>query len=212
MTLSAANLEVRREAFEEALALVKTIETFEDYKKIAYEAFRQAITRADVDRAKEIILAHREHLLKTNPKFAAELAEHRGKMRMNISQARAEAQVNEREAELTAQQKTSKYAMMADLNGGESPEAWAKRHQITKKRTFEEAEKEAHIKLICPICFGPDHNNIVNGVPTCTKCWHKLVPQTDLKKYNRDYRRRWKRKKNKPFGRTNKRRKRKWLH
>lgn len=47
-------------------------------------------------------------------------------------------------------------------------------------------------KLICPICKGPNRGNIMNGIPTCMICKHKLIPISHLKKYNRKYRRNWK--------------------
>jgi ribosomal protein L37AE/L43A len=47
-------------------------------------------------------------------------------------------------------------------------------------------------ELVCPLCRESDHHNRVNGKAWCFKCRMELVPQSDLKKYNREWRRRFK--------------------
>jgi len=70
-----------------------------------------------------------------------------------------------------------------------------------KTRTFDEAKEQMQEKLVCPICNSSNKGNLINDTPTCchnTKeygPWHRLVTHSELKNYNRAYRRRWKKKK-----------------
>ena len=47
-------------------------------------------------------------------------------------------------------------------------------------------------RLICPICMDIDRGNVINDVHMCIGCMHELVPIGDISKYNRKYRRAWK--------------------
>jgi hypothetical protein len=49
-------------------------------------------------------------------------------------------------------------------------------------------------ELICPLCRELDSHNRMNGKAICFKCMMELVPQSDLKQYNREWRRRFKKK------------------
>jgi len=73
---------------------------------------------------------------------------------------------------------------------------WVQSHRM-KMRSSEEVEntiKQGILQksdLMCPICYDSDRGNIVDGEPMCMKCWHKLVPNSEIEKYNRAYRRKW---------------------
>ena len=63
----------------------------------------------------------------------------------------------------------------------------------TRVRKVPVEELENNTEMWCPICNKLDKNrNIINDKPSCMTCFHELVPKSDLRKYNRAYRRRWK--------------------
>ena len=61
--------------------------------------------------------------------------------------------------------------------------------------SFAALKEKVETKLVCPICKEKDRGNIINDRPTCVKCMHDLVPESNLKNYNREYRRSWGRRK-----------------
>lgn len=62
---------------------------------------------------------------------------------------------------------------------------------VVYPQTFEEAKEKAEEVLVCPICGASDKGNIMNNELACMKCMHRLVPESELKDYNREYRRNW---------------------
>ncbi len=149
-------------------------------------------TQEALDAQSEKMWSARKRLLKVDPKFRAMI-----KAREDAANAEAEesrrqietkykAIMSEAEVEVSAAMMRARAVMgMSDAD----VEEWVQKHKF-KALTPEEAKTKS--KLVCPICRGPDRKNIINGEPGCIRCVHVLVPESELKNYNRAYRRRWK--------------------
>jgi len=136
---------------------------------------RKLIKKAD-EKAKEV----KARLTKTNPEFRIIIDERKRQAKRDVDQRTAEYRAG--------------MAKSARMEAERIRDNFATEHRM-KVRTLEETEKEISSELICPICQDSDRGNLMNGVPTCFKCWHKLIPKSELKNYNRAYRRAWKKRK-----------------
>jgi len=160
----------------------------------AWNGLSEVHPRDDLDAQSEKMRAARKRLLKVDPEFRSMIKdrEDEAKEDADVRREQIEAKhkliMSDAEKEVAAAITKAKATLRmseADLD------EWAQKHRF-KILTPEEAEVKS--ALVCPICRGPDRGNIVNGEPACLKCMHKLVPKSELKNYNRNYRRRWKRK------------------
>ena len=139
----------------------------------------------------------RKRLLKVDPEFRAMIKDREDKANAEAEARRMQIETtyntitSEAEAEVSAAKMRARALMrMADAD----LEEWVQTHRF-KIRTPEEAKPKS--KLVCPICYGPERFNTLNDKPTCFKCMHELVPESELKNYNREYRRSWKRRRKK---------------
>lgn len=162
----------------------------------AWNGLSEVHTQEALESQSEKMWAARERLLKVDPEFRAmikdgedkanaEAEARRIEIKTKFEMLRSEAEAESRSIISAANAKANAAMRMseAELND------WAEKHRF-KTRPPEEAEVKS--KLICPICHGPDMGNKINGKPACIPCRHELVPESELKNYNRDYRRRWK--------------------
>lgn len=143
----------------------------------ALDGLRKVHTHEELEFQKEKVNASKKLLLEIDPEFRATIEERKQQARVRAGQmtnlARSKAEGLRRDAEGRV-------------------EDFVQKHRF-KTRTPEEAEDTVNDGLICPICHGPDRGNIMNGEPFCFGCMHKLVPKSELRNYNRAYRRKWKR-------------------
>ena len=151
----------------------------------------------------EIVNAKKADLMKTNPEFKsimdADIREN--KMRADESKALHKAKMAEATAD--ANRIRSEALMKAESarrDARSSVDDWVAKTRI-KVRTPEEAEAALDDKLGCPNPKCEDHGknsgNIMNDVPACFSCMHKLVPKSKFKDYNRKYWRKFNRKRKK---------------
>jgi len=163
----------------------------------AWNGLSEVHTQEDLEAQSEKMWEARKRLLEVDPEFRAMI-----KTREDKANAEAEARrvkietkhksiMSEAEAEsqsiISAANAKAKIAMqMSEVD----LDAWAQKHRF---KIMPPKETEVKSKLICPICSDMDRGNIINEKPTCFSCMHELVPKSEIKNYNRDYRRRWRR-------------------
>ena len=159
----------------------------------AWNGLSQVHTQEDLEAQSEKMWTARKRLMKVDSEFRAEMKAREEKVNAEIEESKRQIQskhkimVSEAEVEVSASMMKAKALMR--MPDGELDE-WIQKYKF-KVITSEKAEIKS--KLVCPICHGPDRHNIINGKAVCFECMHELVPESELKDYNRDYRRRWKR-------------------
>ena len=156
----------------------------------ALKSLKTAHTQKELDIVKVRVNEAKERLLAVDLEFRTMIEERKRESKIRADQMRAEHR------EIMAETKQKANAVRFKVEALRR-EADSKREEVAKQykfetRTHEEAEEIINDKLICPICRGPDRGNIMNGEPYCFGCMHKLVPKSELKNYNRVYRRNWK--------------------
>lgn len=151
------------------------------------EMLKDVHTREEFEALKARHDAARQRLLEMDPEFREMVNKNRAAMRQSEGDVTT----------ISPLEKAEHYKSIIDSklresqrSQDESIRVWVEQHKL-KKRAYEEATKKD--PLICPICYDADFGNRMNDVPVCLKCRHELIPSSELKKYNRDYRRNWKR-------------------
>ena len=178
---------------ETAIELFRLVIDFEEYKEGLREVLTRCHTREELDRAKLVIDEKKNELMETNKEFKAimDRRKQEAKMRSDESIAIHKAKM----AEVTANaNKIRSEAMIkaeaARMDARTRVDDWVSTTRI-RKAPVEELENKS--ELWCPICVKEDKNrNIINDKPSCAICWHELVPKSELPKYNRKYRRQFK--------------------
>jgi len=157
----------------------------------AWGSLSDVHTQEALEAQSEKMWEARRRLLKVDPEFRTMLKAREDKTNAEAEERKRQIQskhktiVSEAEAEVaTAMTKARAIMRMPD---GELDE-WVQKHRF---KIVKPEEAEIKSKLICPICQGPDRGNLLNSKPACFECMHELVPESELKNYNRAYRRRW---------------------
>lgn len=168
----------------------------------ALEGLKEVHTREELDIQRKIVDESKNLLLKIDPEFKLMTEENKRKRKIESDKIRAEYRAKSSEVESKASFIRAR-AEAARRESEKQIDNWVKT-KIVKKRSLKEFKDQIKFNqtntisnLICPICGDSDKGNFVNGVPTCMICMHKLVIKSDLKKYNRKYRRSWNRRGNK---------------
>jgi len=160
----------------------------------AWNGLSQVHTQKELEAQSKKMWAARKRLLKVDLEFRAmikageEKANAEAEKHSRQTQAKHKAILSETEAEVAA----AKMKARAIMRMPEDIDEWVQKHRL-KVMMPEEAETKSKSNLVCPICRGPDRGNTLNGKPACFECMHVLVPEEELKNYNREYRRRWNR-------------------
>lgn len=167
---------------------------------MAWGSLSDVHTQEALDAQSEKMWAARKRLLKVDPEFRAMLKDREDKANAEAEESKKQIQskhkaiVSEAEAESqTIISATNAKVNVAMRMSDKDLDEWVQSHRL-KIRTPEEAEAKSKTKLICPICSGKDSGNLLNSKPACFECMHILVPESEIKNYNRAYRRRWKKK------------------
>ena len=187
---------------DQAIECFQLVQNFEEYKEGLLDVLTKCHTQEELDKAKIVIDEEKNRLLETNEEFRAimDRRKQEAKIRADESRALHKAQMAEVTADANrirseAMMKAESARMDADrMRSG--VDDWVAKTRI-KVRTPEEAEAALDDKLGCPNpkCEdqGKNRGNIMNDVPTCMSCWHKLVPKSKFKDHNRQYWRRFNR-------------------
>ena len=161
----------------------------------ALEGLKEVHTRKELDIQRKMVENAKNRLLIVDPEFKLMIEENKRRIKIEFDKIGAEysAKISELES------KFSFVRAKAEATRREAEKQiddWVNA-KIVKKISFKNEDAFNKTKLICPICKASDRGNSINGVPTCMSCFHKLVTKSELRKYNRDYRRKWKRKRGK---------------
>ena len=171
-----------------AIELFDLVETFEEYKEGLRELLTRCHTKEDLDRAKVVIDEVKERLMANNPEFKAIMDQRKAELKRQSDYDRAIHQAKMSEAKAEASRARTEAMAKAKAGMPDIGDFVAKTR--VRKPPVDNLENKGD--LWCPICRVEDtNNNIINGKPSCAKCFHELVPREALKKYNRAYRRRW---------------------
>ena len=178
-----------------AIELFRLVMDFEEYKEGLREVLTRCHTKEELDRAKVVIDEEKERLMNTNPEFKAVMKRRKQEAKMRADEGRAIHKAKMAEVTANANKIRSEAMMKAESarrDANARVDDWVSNTRI-RKAPVEELENNT--ELWCPICRARDtNNNIINDVPSCAKCFHRLVPKSELKNYNRAYRRRLKKK------------------
>lgn len=155
----------------------------------ALEGLKQVHTKEELEAQTLKVNEAKEKLLKVDEDFR-----HRMEMRKLEAKARADAMKRDMEMkklQMQTQMQTTRanaqmmrMQAMAGRGGGMS----------MMKRAMPTLPTQTPDDLMCPICRQGDKGNIIDTEPACFKCMHKLVKRSELKDFNREYRRKWKKK------------------
>ena len=158
----------------------------------AWNGLSEVHTQEDLDTQSAKMWAARKRLMKVDPEFRAMIKDREDEANEDADVHRAQIEAKHKLVRSEAEKEVAAAITKAKATlrlSDEDLEEWAQKHRFKVVTPKEAKTKSA---LICPICHGPDRGNTVNGEPACLKCRHKLVPHEDLSKYNRAYRRNWK--------------------
>ena len=178
-----------------AIRLFDLVETFEEYKEGLREVLKASTKTSDPKASREMVIKiideKKQELMDNKPEFKAIMDQRsaEAKRQSEYSQAMHKARMAEAKSEAS---RARTEAMAKVQSGMGDVDDWVAKTRV-RKAPLEELENKS--ELFCPICQERNNsNNIVNNEKTCMKCMHKLVPKSELKNYNRKYRRAWKRK------------------
>ncbi len=176
---------------DNAIQLFQKAENFDEFKKGLSDVLKKATKTDDLHGARKRVLAiidaKKADLMENNPDFKAimERGKREAKQKAKLARAIHKAEMDE----AVANAKTKAGIPDSDTD------TWVTRvkHKIAGWATGTESKLVEPEELWCPIHRQKDtSNNIVNGEPTCMKCMHRRVPKSELKNFNRSYRRKWK--------------------
>lgn len=176
-----------------AIRLFDLVETFEEYKEGLREVLKASTKTSDPKASREMVIKiideKKQELMDNKPEFKVIMDQRAAdaKRQSEYDQAIHRAKMSEAKSEAS---RARSEAMSKVQSGLSHIDEWVARTRV-RKAPIEELENKS--ELFCPICRERDtSNNIVNNEKTCMKCMHKLVPKSELKDYNRKYRRSWK--------------------
>ena len=154
------------------------------------EMFKKVHTREELETVEDKLKKVRQSLWEIDPEFRAMVEENKMQAKIKREEIRALGKIK-------IAGKDS-IPIRLRLKGEEAKrkiedyiEEWIQEHRVKVLTPEKVAHKE---ELLCPICLSSDRKNVVNGIPFCIQCRHKLVSKSNLKEYNRTYRRKWNRK------------------
>ena len=172
-----------------AIRLFDLVETFEEYKEGLREVLKASTKTSDPKASREMVIKiideKKQELMDNKPEFKAIMDQRAAEVKRQSDYDRAihNARMSEAKSE-ASRARSEAMARIPDID------EWVAK---TRVRTTPIEELENKSELWCPICVKEDKNrNIINNKPSCATCWHTLVPKSELPKYNRKYRRNYK--------------------
>lgn len=157
----------------------------------AMDGLKKVHTQEALDAQKLKIDVAREQLLEVDPEFRAMIAERKRLAKVNADRMKAEHKARMTEFDAQASVARAKSDLLCRGSKGGDIDNWVQQKKF-KVLSYDEEKKQSEEELWCPICREKDtSNNIMNGVPTCfdpSHRPHRLVLRSELKNYNRAYR------------------------
>ena len=182
-----------------AIRLFDLVETFDEYKEGLLDVLNKSTKVNDPKEARERIMkivdAKKADLMKNSPEFKSIMDQRIREEKMRADESRAIHKAKMAEVTANANKIRSEAMMKAESarrDANARVDDWVAKTRV-RKAPVEELENNT--ELWCPICVKEDKNrNIINNKPSCASCFHVLVPKSELKNYNRAYRRSFKKK------------------
>lgn len=160
----------------------------------AMDGLKEVHTQEALDAQKLKIDTAKERLLEVDPEFRAMIEDRKRVAKINSDRMKAEHKAKMTEFEGQASAARAKSDLLRRDSQREDIDNWVQEHKF-KVLSYDDAKRQSEEELWCPICRKRDtSNNIMNGVPTCfvpSHRPHKLVFKSELKSYNRSYRKKW---------------------
>ena len=189
-------MEQQETELETAIQQFQLVETFEEYKAGLLDVLKKSTKVREPnearERVKEIIDAKKTDLMKNSPEFKSIMDQRTRENKMRAEESQAIHKAKMAEATVNANRIRSDAMMKAEsarMDASARVDGWVATTRI-RKAPIEELENNN--EFWCPICVKEDKNrNIINDSPSCMTCFHPLVKKSDLKNYNRKYRRNW---------------------
>jgi len=179
-------------SFVEELGFFNKVEDFNGFRTVLKSLLGRCHSQEELDTVKDAIEVVKDRLMTSNPEFRSIMhsREQAVKLKAEYEQAihRANMSTAKNDAQRQHQEALARIPKVPEVDD------WVAN---TRYKTYnpELKEKQLDAGLWCPICQEQDkRGNVVNGKPTCTECWHELVPKNKLRDYSRKYRRAWKKK------------------
>ncbi len=176
-------------SFVEELGVFNKVGDFNDYREVLRSLLGRCHSQEELDTVKDAIEVVKDRLMTSNPEFRMIMDSRMQavKLKADYERAihRADMSTARNDAERQHQEALAKVPQV-------KVDDWVAE---TRYKTYNPDLKEKQLEagLWCPICQEQDkRGNMVNGKPTCTECWHELVPRDKLRDYPRKYRRAWK--------------------
>ncbi len=186
-------------SFSEELAFFNQVDDYKSYVATLKPLLGRCHTQEELDTVKDAIEEVKHRLMTTNPEFQTIMHSREQSAKLKAEYERAIHKAKISEAKNDAARIHREALAKADRIKNEAMSKTSVNEWVanTKYKTYEPEEKKRQIEtgLWCPICQEENkRGNMVNNKPTCTKCWHELVPRDKLRDYPRKYRRAWKKK------------------
>ena len=172
-----SEIESARIEFDEAREMLKFVSTEEERKAVEERAWKAY-----------------DHLYEIDPTFRDFVDVRRRETEERKNKTRGIQGVVLKDAETQVSQAKTTGRVFTALARKELHEQKARKGTPKKFKVLEPEEIENKLgeTFICPICHGPDKGNRIDGLPFCFGCNHDMVPEDEIHKYNRAYRRNWK--------------------
>ena len=193
-----------------AIQQLQQVETFNQYAETLMDVLNKStkVNKPNEARKRVIEIAEtiKTELMANSPEFKSIMDQRRREAKKKADESRAIHKAMMREAESKAKMVRADTMMKADSARRHADQLRSGVDEWVAKTRFkivdpEELEKKLDDKMGCPNpkCedYGETRRNIMNDVATCMRCYHRLVPKSEFKGYNRKYWRRFNKKKKK---------------
>ena len=179
-------------SFDEELGLFHQVVDYMGFAGCLKSLLGRCHSQEELDTVKEAIPIVKDRLMSSNPEFRSIMDSREQAVKLKAEYEQAIHRANVSTARNDAQRQHTE--ALARIPKVPEVDDWVAN---TRYKTYKPELKEKQLErgLWCPICQNQDkRGNMVNGKPTCTECWHELVPKNKLRDYSRKYRRAWKKK------------------
>lgn len=179
-------------SLDDAIKALGLAEDYESFAELSLHCYQAVHTREELEKADKAVNEMRQSLIEHSPEFATQLEEIRERARIESEREREKHKGEYDEIMRDIEMKARYAKIEAEKARFEILSSKDNTRFLPTNPPTEIKSNEPSEPLVCPICYDEDHGNVMDGTPICFKCMHKLVPQSELPKYNRKYRRDWK--------------------
>lgn len=173
----------REITLKDAIELLRQSKDYNEYRRNLGIVVRKYTNEEERQKVLTAIEETKKHLINTNEDFKTKIndTELEARMQMKIS---GPPRLKNTLKHIIARKKS-------DLD------EWVEKTKF-KTVTTSKLKKKKSAEIGCPnprcVEYGKNMGNIVNNIPACMRCMHKLVSKSEFKDYNRAYWRRYNKK------------------